>query len=29
MKKFAKLDTYFDLPDLLNSIHALKLKNEN
>lgn len=29
MKNFAKLDTYFDLPELLNSIHTLKLKNEN
>jgi hypothetical protein len=27
MKNFSKLDTYFDLPELLNSIHALKLKD--
>jgi hypothetical protein len=29
MKNFSKLDTYFDLPELLNSINILKLKDEN
>ncbi len=28
MKKFVKLDTYIDLPQLLNSINALRLKSE-
>ena len=28
MKNFSKLETYFDLPELLNSIHQLKIKDE-
>lgn len=27
MKNFTKLDTYFDLPQLINSINELKLKD--
>lgn len=27
MKNFAKVETYFDLPELLNSIHQLKIKD--
>lgn len=28
MKKFVKLDTYIDLPQLLNSINTLRMKSE-
>lgn len=28
MKNFSKVDTYFDLPEVLNSIHNLKMKKE-